>query len=575
MRAAPDASTLERLAGFDDFARAVRDQWQTPGVVIAVVRGGEVVYVHALGVRDVAQNLEVTPQTLFAIASCTKAFTTAALAILVDEGRLDWDLPVREFVPSFRLQDPLATERITARDLVCHRSGLPRHDLLWYGSTKSRSELVQRMRHLEPSTDFRSTWQYQNLMYMTAGYVIEQITGQSWEEFVHDRIFAPLSMNGSTFAVEESRQNPDHALPYKRERNGTVHEIPFYSQWGIGPAGGINSSVRDLAKWITMHLNEGRWDGTQVVSKSQVREMHTPQMVMPPNDKYPELLHPSYGLGWSIRGYRGHELLQHGGNIDGFASLVTLLPRENIGVVVLTNLDRSPVPWILSMSLCDRLLELPEAPWNNRAQQEHDESKEAQRRSEEKDAGDRRTDTLPSHPIESYAGEYEHPAYGVIEFVLGEGGPVVLHNGIEFPTVHYQYDTFDVTLEQWDQTFKATFSTNARGEVESLRIPLEPEVRDIIFVRMSDRALREPEYLERFAGTYDLSGETMTITLRDDTLRAQLPHRLPLVLVPSRENQFTAKGVSGYEVAFVADAEGRVVAATITQPGAVQTTRRT
>jgi len=336
MQAENDMVTADRLAGFDEFARAVRKQWRTPGLAIAVVHNGHVVYERAIGVRDVDQHLEVTPQTLFAIASCSKAFTTAALAVLADEGRLDWDLPVREYMPSFRLHDTLATERTSARDLVCHRSGLPRHDLLWYSSTKSRSELVHRMRHLEPSADFRSTWQYQNLMYMTAGYLIELISGQTWEEFVRDRIFAPLGMCDSTLSVEESQQSPDFALPYKKERDDTVHEIPFYSQWAVGPAGGINSSIRDLARWVTMHLKGGRWEGTQLISEGQVREMQTPQMVMPPSDKYPEVLHPSYGLGWFIQGYRGHNLLQHGGNIDGFSSLVTLLPRENIGVVVLT-----------------------------------------------------------------------------------------------------------------------------------------------------------------------------------------------------------------------------------------------
>jgi CubicO group peptidase (beta-lactamase class C family) len=576
MQAENDMVTADRLAGFDEFARAVREQWQTPGLAIAVVQDDEVVYERAIGVRDVDQHLEVTSQTLFAIASCSKAFTTAALAVLADEGRLDWDLPVREYMPSFRLHDTLATERISARDLVCHRSGLPRHDLLWYSSAKSRSELVHRMRHLEPSADFRSTWQYQNLMYMTAGYLIEQISGQTWEEFVRDRIFAPLGMCDSTLSVEESQQSPDFALPYKKERDDTVHEIPFYSQWAVGPAGGINSSIRDLARWVTMHLNGGRWEGTQLISEGQVREMQTPQMVMPPSDKYPEVLHLSYGLGWFIQGYRGHNLLQHGGNIDGFSSLVTLLPRENIGVVVLTNLNGNPVPWILSMNVCDRLLGLAAAPWNHRAQKDEEKFKEGERRSEEKSDEDRVKDTQPSHPIKCYAGEYEHPGYGTIEFSLREGVMIASYNALELPAFHYHYDTFVLTFERWDQTFKATFSANARGDIESVRIPFEDSVSDITFTRVPDRALRQRGYLERFVGKYDLSGESVTIALKGDgTLLVQLPHRTPMVLVPYKENRFTAQGLSGYELTFVIDAEGQVTEAIITQPGVVQTARRT
>jgi CubicO group peptidase (beta-lactamase class C family) len=331
-----------QLQGLEDFVRRVMQEWRVRGVALAVVKNNEVIYIQSFGQREEARGLPVTKQTLFPIASCTKAFTTASMAILADQGKLDWDTPVREYIPSFKLYDSFATERATPRDLVAHRTGLPRHDLMWYHNlTATRQELFERLRYLEPTKDFRSFWQYQNALYMAAGYLVEVLSGQSWEGFVQQHIFQPLEMKSSNFDfVQTSREADDFSHPY-RELRDEVKEIPFYAaQAAIAPAGAIVSNVTEMSNWILMHLNQGVYKDKRIISAPQVKQLHTPQMVMPQENQYPEMPYASYALGWRVKPYRGYPMVCHSGGIDGFRSLTTLFPREKIGIVVLANMGQ-------------------------------------------------------------------------------------------------------------------------------------------------------------------------------------------------------------------------------------------
>lgn len=571
---ASETGTPSELEGFEELARAAMGGWKVPGLAVTVVRADEAILSRGYGVRDAERDLPVTPDTIFAIASCSKAFTCAALGILVDEGALDWDTPVREYMPSFRMYDDFASERITPRDLVCHRSGLPRHDLAWYGSAATREELVERLRYLRPSADLRTTYQYQNLMYMAAGHLIEHLTGRTWEEWVRERIFLPLGMTNSNTAVAVSQQSPDHAAPY-REREGALERMPFYEQWAIGPAGSINSSVDDLSRWLHMHLGGGACGEVRVLSEGQVRQMRTPHTPMPADEKYPEVLHPSYGLGWTVQSYRGHEMAQHGGNIDGFSSLVTLLPRAGIGIAALTNLNGNPVPWVATAWLCDRLLGLDPAPWLERAGREREEREAGEERSKRQADEERGENTRPAHPLEAYAGEYAHSGYGVARWEVRDDELALTYNGMTFPVRHYHYETWDVEIERFDMQLKATFATNARGDVASVAMPLESTVPDIVFTRLPDARLRERAYLERFAGEYDLNGATVTIALLGEgRLLARLPSRPRIALTPRTENEFVVEGVTGVGIRFETDDAGAITGAVITQPGLVQSATR-
>jgi CubicO group peptidase (beta-lactamase class C family) len=570
--AVPDVSA--RLEGFADFVRDIMAAWKVPGLAVAAVEDGQVIVSQGFGLRDVSGGPEVTPRTLFAIGSCTKAFTAMGLAILADEGKLDWDAPVRTYLPAFRMHDVVASERMTPRDLVTHRSGLPRHDKVWYCSSLSRRELFERLRYLEPSKDFRSVWQYQNLMFMTAGYLVGEIAGQSWEEFTRARILDPLGMSASNFSVKISKQQPDHALPHKEEDEKVV-AIPFCNIDSIGPAGSINSNVEDMARWLLLNLNKGRHGDSRIVSEAQLAQMHAPQMVMPDPlaGKYPELSNLiAYGLGWCLQPYRGHTLIWHTGGIDGFTSIVVLLPDENAGIVVLNNISSS-LPRILALNLCDRLLGLVEIPWSDRFKSVVDEAKETTQKAKEQSASGRIAGTQPSHSLQDYVGEFEHPAYGVVSLRLEGERLMGRRDDLTFSLDHYHYDIFELTLfGESEERLKLSFTTNVKGDIDGFTAPFEPTAADIPFKRRPAQEMREKSFLERFVGVYELAGVNLTISLKgENTLQASLPGQPDYELVPYKDTEFTVKGLSGFSVSFKADASSAVMAAVITQPNGVFT----
>jgi len=471
------------LAGFRRFVVRQMKEWRVPGVGVVIVKDGRTLCAEGFGYRDVAKRLPVTPQTLFAIGSCSKAFTTLVMGMLVDEGKLEWDKPVREYLPDFALHDRFATERLTPRDLVTHRSGLPRHDAVWYGSSASRQELFQRLRYLEPSKDLRTTYQYQNLMFMTAGYLVGQLTGSTWEEQVRQRIFTPLGMKSSNFSVVDSQQAADFALPYIEQRK-RLKRIPFRNIDSVGPAGSINSTIADMSRWVQFHLDKGRVGRKQLVSRENLRQMHTPQMIAG-QSQYEEIHFPSYGLGWGIELYRGHELISHSGGIDGFTSRTSFLPAHGIGIVVLTN-QVTPLPHVITNGACDRFLGLKPLPWSRRFRKERDRERKNAAGARKKELTQRCKGTRPSHPLKDYAGDFQHPGYGIVS-VRKEGKNLFVNfNDRNLKASHFHYDVFEIRETMGGNILKASFSTDAAGRIASLSCPLQEGTSDIVFTRVPD-----------------------------------------------------------------------------------------
>jgi CubicO group peptidase (beta-lactamase class C family) len=562
------------MQGLDVFITDVMKEWHVPGLGLVVVKDGEVIVSKGFGLRDVEQNLPVTPDTLFAIGSSTKAVTTLSMGLLIDEGKLDWDTPVREYLPTFRLADTAATERMTPRDLVCHRSGLPRHDLVWYNSPASREELFSRLRYLEPSSDFRTTWQYQNLMYMTAGYLVGALAGTSWEEFVQQRIFAPLGMGVSNFSVQISQQSDDVALPY-REKDEQVEQIPFRDISTVGPAGSINSSMNDMAQWLLLQLNKGKVGEQQLISEGNLAQMHTPQMVRQEPVRFDEVLPIGYGLGWFIDAYRGRLLIHHGGNIDGFSAMVAFLPRDNIGVVTIANLNASPLPQLVAYNVFDRLLELAEIPWSERAHKLVDEQKAALEKGKETSSAERRPNTHPSHDLTEYAGVYHHPGYGRLTVTLVDDILSASINDLLLEVEHYHYDIFECVLNDWDLRVPASFITDVSGNIASVAIPLEPSTPAIVFTRVPDESLRDRAFLEPFVGAYESEVVRFTIALRgENALTLTIPGQPIYELEPYQNTMFTLKGIPNVSITFNADDTGNVTEAQFKQAGAVFVVRR-
>ncbi|MBK8021139.1 MAG: serine hydrolase [Chloroflexi bacterium] len=551
-------------------------EWKVPGMGIAVVKDGEVLLAEGFGLRDLEQGLPVTADTMFAIGSSSKAFAAAAVAVMVDEGKLEWDKPVRDYLPNFKLKDDFASARMTPRDLLCHRSGLPRHDLMWYNSTSTREEMFGRLQHLEPSRDFRAVWQYQNLMYMTAGYLAGKVAGSTWEEVVRTRIFEPLSMKTANFSVDDMQSYPDHALPYD-EKEDELRRIDFRNINEVGPAGSINATPNEMAQWIKLHLGSGKLGEQQIISEANTRQLHSPQMVIS-EALWRELFGSdlvSYGLGWFIHTFNGETMLQHGGNIDGFSALVSFIPARNVGVVTLTNRNGTFLTEVATFRIYEALLGLEHFDHNSKLKSLVDKMKDEAKKAKAESSSDRKPDTQPSHPLSDYAGDFEHPGYGVFRITEAEGKLTAAYNRLELKMEHYHYDIFEATLEPVDVSFKLHFHLDVKGNVEKVSVPLEPTVAPIVFTRMADSSMKNKAFLERFVGEYELMGMTVTIALRgEDSLLASVPGQGDVILEPYQGTTFNLKGLPGFSIEFVVE-DGSVTAAKIGQPnGTFTATRR-
>lgn len=558
------------LKGLDVFIQKMLAEWKVPGAAVAVVTKDSVVLARGYGWRDVEAKLPATADTLFAIGSCSKAFTTTGLAILADEDKLDWDAPVRSYLPSFKLYDPVVSERMIVRDLVSHRSGLPRHDMVWYSSKFSRQELFDRLQYLEPSRDLRQLYQYNNLMFMAAGCLVEKLAGRAWEEFIRQRILEPLGMSQTNFSVEEMSQAKDFARPYA-EFKGQVVRIPFHNLAGIGPAGSINSSAADMALWLQLNLNKGKSGEKPIVSEPELTRLQSPQMVISQPLRYDELFYGAYGMGWNINSYRGHLLVSHSGSIDGFEARVALLPREGFGLVVLANLSDNPLPVILSYQLCDRLLGLGPVDWNSRLRQERARAREKREGAKTEEEKTRKPGSRPSHRLEEYTGFFVHPGYGTI--VIDRDGQSLKGrlNEIPFLLTHYHYDIFRALNEPLDFGYLMSFRTGLKGDIEALAVKLEPTEEAIIFNRAPSERLKQKDFVEKLAGSYTFSGITGKVALRGNTLFFIIPGKPEYELEPYQGLEFKMRNIVGFTIEFVLDPsdKDRVVELISRQPDGV------
>lgn len=542
-----------RLAGFDDRVASALEEFEVPGVAIAIVADGELVYAKGHGLRDIAGSLPMTSDTLMPIGSATKAFTTFAIGTLVDEGKVGWDEPVLRYLPFFRLNDPDLTARMIVRDLVTHRSGFPRHDLVWYNNEDlNRRELVERLEHLEPSAPIRARFQYNNLMYLTAGHLIEELTGKRWEDAVRDRILTPLGMTRTNFQDAVSVRDPDHAKPY-REREDKLEEVPFREVGEMGPAGSINSSANEMTRWIRMLLAGGSWDGTQIIQPTTWRELRTPQVAIANLPQDPEFSPSTYAHGWFVDSYRGHLRTHHGGNIDGFSALVTLFPNDGVGMVALANANGSPVPGLMTLHAADLMFELPKKDWAGEALERRKKGEAANEEAEKKKNVLRVRGTRPSHPLADYAGDYSAPGYGALRVEKKGDSLLATYNRIATPLEHWHFDVFNGLRNPDDPTFedmKYQFETDLNGNVTAVTVGFEPNVEPIAFRKQAAAWMSDPAALAKFTGEYELGPQTARVELRGERLVLSLQGQPPYELVPGSEGWFDFERLKGFRVRF-------------------------
>jgi CubicO group peptidase (beta-lactamase class C family) len=467
----------------DAVMRDALKAWQVPGAALAIVRGNEVIYLKGFGVKELGGDEPVTPDTLFPIASCTKAFTTTAMAILVDEHKMAWDDPVRKHVSYFHLADPLADAEVTLRDLVTHRTGLSGHDLLWYRAPWSCEEIIRRIGRVPLKHSFRSTFQYQSIMFTTAGAAVEAASGQKWEKFVQKRLFEPLGMTGAVFTTGEADKTPDRASPHRRNAQGGVEVIPFYPLRHPDPAGSIHAGARDLSRWVRLHLGRGMFNGKQLVSAQNLGETQTAQMVIrlegQARDMNPETHVLNYGMGWVLQDYRGRFVVSHAGAIDGFRVHITLIPDSQLGLVLLNNLHQSQMNLAVSNRLVDLLLGLAARDWNQYLGGQVKKAEAAAlARQREREA--KRRPVKPSRDLAAYAGTYEDPAYGTATVALVNGSLIWNWSTFTSSLEHFEGDTFIVANDLIGRPL-LTFTLGQDGAVATMRFQeaLETEFKKV------------------------------------------------------------------------------------------------
>jgi CubicO group peptidase (beta-lactamase class C family) len=467
------------VSGIDADVDLAMQELHVPGVAVGVILDGKVILAKGYGVREVGKPALVDGQTLFDIGSMSKSFTAAAVAAMVDDGKLDWDTPVINYIPWFRMYDPVATQLITPRDLLVHRSGLPRHDFIRESTYLTREELIRRIRYLEPSHSFREVFQYNNLMYVVAGYLAGQVDGTTWENLVKHRLFIPLEMTHSNTSATELQNSDDFAQPHDQV-DGKIVKVPVYDyqKFGVGPNGAVNSCVDDMLKYLAFYLAEGKVENHQVISATQMKELLTPVVVSTPSNS--SLLakdREDYALGWATFYYHGRRIFQHSGAITGFTSYMILIPSENIGIVVLNNLGGSPLPGDIAADLVDRLLGAQRRNYVQMSLAFDAESERQSGASKASFAASRIPNTKPTLPLSAYTGTYTHPAYGDIHVEVEGEGLTVRFDALSLSLQHYHYDTFsfDTSLVQ--------FHIGESGRVVEMLLPLEPAVKPFVFTR--------------------------------------------------------------------------------------------
>lgn len=469
------------LDSLNNYIENALKEWKVPGLAIAVVQNDSVILAKGFGVKDINKNDKVDENTLFAIASNTKAYTAAAIAVLVDEGKISLDDPVRKYLPYFELYNPYVSEQMKIRDLLCHRTGLETFsgDLVWYGTNYSKEEVVRRAKFLKPVYGFREHYGYSNIMYIAAGLIIEKVTGKSWEDFITEKFLNPLGMKRTLTSVKQLDNTTNIAQPHT-DYNGKIISIPYLNWDNVAPAGSLISSAKDESQWIKLQLHRGTLNNVKYFSADMSREMwspHTIEAISKGQEKrFPSMHFSTYGLGWGMFDYHGKKIVSHSGGYDGMISYTALIPEENIGFVIMTNCNSS-LYYPLTYKILDLFLSNENIDWCHNIFVKIENGKKADADEKIKDEQERIKNTNPSLNLNDYAGIYNSELYGKAEVTVQNNALVVqflpapLFKG---NLKHWHFDTFEINFPNFPSlpSGKANFIINAKAKVESLRIDI-------------------------------------------------------------------------------------------------------
>ncbi len=465
------------LAALDSYISRAVEAYHMPGLAVTIVKDDKVVFAKGYGKRDINKPAPVTENSLFGVASCSKAFTATAVAMLVDEGKIKWDDRVTDYLPDFQLNDPYVTHDMRIRDLLCHRAGFATFDgdLLWYGTTYSRAEVVHRIRELPLKHGFRSTFGYSNVMFITAGELVAKVSGMSWDQFVQTRILTPLAMTSTNTSIHSFISQADRALPHV---HGAV--FPEVDYDNCGPAASLNSSVNDMAQWLRFWLNKGQVNDQKLLTPASYGQMIAMQTPLNPNrfDRAKGAHFKGYGLGWFLWDYRGKQLVEHDGGLPGYISKISFIPEAKVGVVILCN----GMPVLLHEALRNYIFDLylngtPGEDYVTdylrvAAQVEQYEAKDKADHIAAQVKG-----TSPSLALEKYTGTFRDAFYGDAKISMADGKLYLVMEPskqlFQGSLNHWHYNSFEVTLrDPYLPPGVVTFELGSKGEVTGFTIDL-------------------------------------------------------------------------------------------------------
>lgn len=577
--ATTQGQTDKRLKKIDTELEKILKATKAAGFAVAVVEGDKVIYAKGFGYRDYENKIPVDANTLFAIGSSSKAFTSAVLGKLREDEKLSFNDSPLEYIPELKFYNDEMNNNIIIKDLMRHSTGLPRHDASWYYfPTHSKDSLIKRIEHQEPFTGVRQKWYYNNFMFLVQGVIAERITDKSWEDNIRDYFFKPLGMNRSNATIAEMKSASNAALGYQLKKGDIISKMDYYDIAGMSPAGSINSSVNDMSKWLITWINNGKYKDTQIIPEDYIKEAMSSQMVIGaalPSEELPDMHFANYGYGWMLQSYRGHYRVEHGGNIDGFSASVAFFPSDKIGIVVLTNQNGSAVTGLVRNTISDRLLGEGTTDWTQRYIDRQEKAKKAQEENKDEDNSANVKGTKPSHNKIEYTGTYTNPGYGKFEIIVKNDSLFTKLNTTSQYINHYHYDTFElidvnegkVDTTQIGNALKVVFNSNVGGEISNLEIEIEPTLGPIKFKRTPNTIDVTNESLQKYVGSYDLRGNEVKVYIKDENvLYVFLQGQPEYELLPVAEHKFNLKILDGYKVEFTEGEDGTISNLTFVQP---------
>ncbi|RZK47757.1 MAG: serine hydrolase, partial [Pedobacter sp.] len=500
--------------------QVLKDQ-NIAGFAVAVVKDNQVIYSKGFGYRDLENKKPVTPNTLFAIGSSTKAFTSGLLGLLEKDGKLKLDDKATSLLPQLQFYNNEMNNQVTVRDLMAHRTGLSRYDYSWLlFNTANRDSIISRVKYMQPTSGVREKWFYNNFMFLAQGMITEKLSGKTWEHNIKEKFFDPLEMTRSNTSMTTFKADSDASLPYMTVKDSVIKKIDYYDINGMGPAGSINSSVNDMANWLKVWISGGTFKGKEILPQSYIKEAASSQMVMHGAlpSKQDDIFLANYGLGWMIGSYRGHYAVEHGGNINGFSANVAFYPTDGLGIVVLTNQNVSPVPEIVTQSIADRMFKLKPIDWNGDAKKAAAAMRENNKVEKANEKKNLILNTSPSHALSNYIGSFENPAYGLMKIVNEKNQLYANVAENKLLLKHLHYDVFEPksvnkkgVVDTSESKTLFNFTSNNAGKISGVTLQLDPDKEPVLFAfKAENLSVKE---LQNLIGEYALGQTSVRVYL--------------------------------------------------------------